>query len=452
MTWVGSPTPGGWVYTHDSHDARIILDHILPRGNGLEAWVELRAGEVEVPIVAGTQNLMLPKAAQPFADSAQQRRSDLEVDWTGGLVEAFHNTIRTWRAGSDIVDLTDVEATDIRFLVDPLLEEGNTRIIAPGGSGKSLLGLAIALTIATGSRKFLGLTAQEAGPVLYLDWEANKDTHSRRMKALCKGAGVDRPHPGLLYYQSEALPLYRTMQAVRTASEKLGAVALVVDSRQAAAGPSGQTSGEEAASNLHLALREIGRPAVILDHKTKESVAKGRKGGFGSVFNTNWVRMEWEFTRYTRLAANDHLFVLSLEKENNVGDLEPLGFRLQTEGDKRGITSATFHRVKPSSIVDPAADGGLSERILTLFESQTEPMTITRIAEMTGEAPTSIRSALNRDPRFVNVAEGKGKIGYWRPDDEWLDSPRDDGTQHQIEYEPELGNGNGWTPPDDEPY
>ncbi len=43
----------------------------------------------------------------------------------------------------------------------------------------------------------------------------------------------------------------------------------------------------------------------------------------------------------------------------------------------------------------------------------------------------------SRDQRFFNVNEGKGgKVGLWRPHEEFLVAPQDDGFQDQLEEPP----------------
>lgn len=459
MTWIGEPIPGGWRYRHDEIDAQILIDYIIPKGDGLSAWVELRVGDSDVPVATGNRNLMAPKAPQPFVEWADGKSKVPTDEWSGGLDKAFYEVVEAWREGAATIDLATIDPADLVFYVDPLVEQGgNTRLIAPGGSGKSLFAMAVALTVATGSNRFLGLEAQRTGPVLYLDWETSQETHARRIKALCDAAGVAMPGRDLILYRNEALPLYRTMQAVHRAADRAEAVMLVVDSRQAAAGPSGQSSGEEAASNLHMALREIGRPALVIDHKTKEAVAKGQKGGFGSVFNTNWARMEWEFTKYQKVGENDHVFVLSLEKENNVGKLPALAYRLQTEGGKRGVTSARFTRVRPETVADPTPRDSLADSILELFVVSSEAMPVSRIAELTRAPESTVRSTLNRNKAMFENVAAKGKTGQWRPTEEYLGRAGDEGRQEtlsqleevRVEDQPPVSS-NGVDEPDGEP-
>ena len=436
MSWEGKPTPGGWEYQNG--DGRIVLDFVRPTSRGLEVWVELWSGNDKIPVVQGQQNIMSPRAAQPFIEGVKAKKGD----WAEGLRIAFHQLLVAHREPSETADLVLVEPVGIEWLVEPLLAKGdNTRLIAAGGSGKSIMALALALSIVTGNRKFLGLDVAVTGPVLYLDWEANKETHAQRLHALCGPAGIPLPDTDQLMYQYHAAPLARVTHSVWRTCEKLGAVAVVVDSRVMAAGPSGQSSGEDAAAGLYASLREIARSAVIVDHKTKEDIQKGKRGGYGSVYNQNLARMEWEMTRYSRVSKNKRTFVLSLEKENNVGDLPPIGFEMWTDGGKTGITDARFSRVNPDSILDPG-DSNMVERIATLMMGSNEALEIKKIADMLGDVvESSVRACLNNNKgTFENV--GKGRRGLWKLMDDY---GTDDGFQPPLEVEPPPGvPDDGW--------
>jgi hypothetical protein len=401
-------------------------------------WVELWQGDDEIPVVQGQQNIMSPRAAQPFVEGAKAKKGD----WAEGLRVAFHQLLLEHRDPSETVDLTTVEPTGLEWVVEPLIEKGgNTRLIAAGGSGKSIMAMAVALTVATGNRKFLGLDAAVTGPVLYLDWETNAGTHAQRVTALCAPLDVPKPGHDQLLYQYHAAPLARAAQSVRRTCEKFDVVMVVVDSSKMAAGPSGQSSGEDSTLGLYTALREIARPALVIDHKTKEDVAKGKKGGYGSIYLQNLARMEWEMTRYSRVSKNKRTFVLSLEKENNVGDLPPIGFEMWTDGGKTGISDARFSRVSPDSVADPS-ENNMVERIATVMMGSNEPLEIKKIADMLGAVESSVRACLNSNKNvFENVGK-QGRKGLWKLMDDY---GTDDGFQPPLEVEPPPGvPDDGW--------
>jgi hypothetical protein len=421
------PIPGGWSYRDEAAGATIILDYIYPNGRGLEAWVELRVDDREIPLASGRQDLTLANAAAPFLRAIPDWDT---TPWSEGLRLAFYEVINADRNAAATIDLTTIEPSGLQFLVDPLVEAGGaTRLIAPGGAGKSLFAMAMALTVVTGSPKFLGLACQKSGPVIYLDWETNADTHAQRLAALCGPLGTALPDRNLLMYRNERTPISRGIRAITRAVRSHDAIMVIVDSAKMAAGPTGQSSGEEATLSMFAALRELGVPALIVDHKSKEDIAKGRRGGYGSVFNDNISRMVWEFTSHNPVTGR---FVLELTKENNVGPRAALGFEKETKGDDHGITWARFTLVDVDKIV-AAVDESMTDRALLLFQTSSEPMSVGRMAEMLEAKQSSLRAALGRDTRFIAVSSGKGRPSLWRPRDELLAEPLDDGIQDAID-------------------
>lgn len=437
MTWQSNPIPGGWEFKHEE-GGQIILDYIYPTSRGLEAWVELRVDGEEIPVSQGQRNLMVAQAINPFLSDVADRKD--KIPWLEGLRFAFYTTIEAWREGSPTLDLSVIDPKGLQFIIKPIIETGgNTRLIAPGGSGKSLFADAVGLTVATGNPGFLGLDALITGPVLYLDWETTADTHSQRLRALCSPLGVKVPRDGI-FYRFESSPLARSVQAVRRSVERYEAILLIVDSALMAAGPSGQSSGEESTGNLYTALREIGIPALIVDHKSAEAIQRGRLGGYGSIFKENLARMQWEFTSYSR-SHDKRRFVLSLTKENNVGEVSPLAFTLTTKGGEKGIASAVFKQEDPDAVRAAADVADLGNRLYYLLGAQPGPVEMPRILELLGNdvKEATVRGRLSRDTRFVNVA-AKGQRGLYRLSDELMAMPRDDGFQGELEP-PEPDDG-----------
>ncbi len=420
MSWTAGEIPGGFKWT-EPDGAEIWIEFIHPTARGLDAWVELRLPGQVIPVAEGTRNLMTPDAIEPFLRRAKAYNGDTNRDlglWELGLRIAFHETIEKHRDGSRTVDLSLVEPEDLDWLINPLIEAGGaTRLIAAGGSGKSLFAMAACLTVATG-RQFLPLEpGKTTGPTLYLDWETNAATHARRIAALCAPLQADLPAKNLLLYRSESVPLFRSAQAIRRVCDRQGVRMIVVDSAKMAAGPSGGSgsSAEDSTLNLYLALREIGRPALIIDHKTKADIAKGKTGGYGSVFYENLARLQWEMTQLVELSVTERTFVLKLMKQNNVGRISPLGFRMETTGGDTGLESAQFRRADPYELPNLEADDQ-PERVASVLGGSDDPLTIQRIAELiygddSKSYHASIRTRLNGDRRFVNVSHGH--TGQW---------------------------------------
>lgn len=363
---------------------------------------------------------MAPKSQASFVTDGKERAP--KFPWEEGLDQAFYEVIEFEREGAVTIDLTTFEPRPTQWVVYPLVETGgHTRIIAPGDSGKSYFALALAAGVATGSAKFIGTKPQITGPVLYLDWETDASTHALRLQMLCKGAGVGLPDRDLLIYQPHTAPLYRGAEQVHRTIDRYGVALVVVDSVMLARGAGGGDRAEDSAIRLFEALRGFTQPAVLIDHKAKEAIAKGKRGGYGSVVNQNSVRLEWEMTRFHQITPTTKAFALSLEKHNNTGRMAPMGFRFDHEED-----TARFVRVAIDDM--PADEGDLGERMIHLLSGGDEPLMVKKIADMLGDVSEgTVRSRLNTDSRFENRAT-KGKAGRWMVKDEY----RDEGEQAVI--------------------
>lgn len=202
---------------------------------------------------------------------------------------------------------------------------------------------------------------------------------------------------------------------------------LTVDSTSLARGASGEGSAEDSTLRMFGALREIDRPALLVDHKPKEAIQKKRRGGYGSVFNTNIVRLEWEMSHIVHSPNGTASFVLTLEKSNNIRPGLRLGYHSTISNDDPA-QSIRFRQIDPQDVPDPD-EVPLSDQIAGLLAARNMPLTVKQIAGILSQPEGQIRARLNDDPRFVNVSTTR--IGKWRLEGE----PRDDGEQETIRIE-----------------
>lgn len=436
MTWRGSPIAHGWEYEHDS-GARIVLDHLHRTSNGFYAWVELRIGEGR-PIVFGRKDIMAPRAAGTFAKDAAEK--DDTVPWSDGISQAFYEVIQADREGATTIDLARWEPGPTQWILKPLIEQGgHTRLIAPGDSGKSFFALACGLAVATGDARAIGAKPAVTGPVLYLDWETDVNTHARRLRALARGLDSPMPDKDLLIYQEHTAPLYRVAHQIHRTIDTYGVVLAIVDSVMLARGAGGDKA-EDSAIRLFEALREFTVPAMLIDHKSKEAMAKGRRGGYGSVVNENTVRLQWEMTKILPIGSDRKAFVLASEKHNNTGRLPPLGYQFQARTNSELV--ARFTRVEADEITGAVESSDLASRIAYLLSGSNEPLSVKQVAADLGDKEPSVRATLNaREDMFEN--RGTKAKGLWMVKDEF----RDEGEQVELAaYEPpvEPPPAEGW--------
>ena len=231
---------GRWDWTHPS-GARLIIDEITPKGDTLRAWIQIRHGTTRK--VVGSYDLKGARTVGALAKDAATTMPSLKVDWRDMILTSILQIIDHHLEGDDIIPLSEVTiAKGQRWLLQPLVSStGVTSLIGWGGSLKSVLALAAAATVASGDSRYLGITPTTTGTVLYLDWEADSETHHERLAGLCRGIGVDMPTNVL--YRQEAVPLHRSANALERKVAALGVRFVVVDSVMMARG--GDAMGPE---------------------------------------------------------------------------------------------------------------------------------------------------------------------------------------------------------------
>ena len=187
----------------------------------------------------------------------------------------------------DLNALLDPNRPPREYVVDGLLPAGvSVTLAAPAGTGKSLLTLAIALSVARGRRSFAGLTIPRPRRVLYVDMENTHDDLAERFESF--GIRQGDSLGGLTYLSLPELPPLDTgrgadeLMAIIDAY-RLGAGDLVIlDSLQRV------IQGEENAADtirayyLHtgIRLKRLGVTSLRLDNTGKD-VTRGSRGTSG---------------------------------------------------------------------------------------------------------------------------------------------------------------------------
>lgn len=412
------------VRTEYWHEAgiRIIFDYLHPTSKGLEAWCEVRwVGNVPDPklLTFGRWDLMGSTTVKRMADQAAidspKIGNDTGEAMRGMIRAAVYDMIQTHLEGKETVTLAHIEPEKQQWLLRPLLEAGtSTRIIARGGATKSLLALAIGVTVCTGRTKLLGVKPSQPGPVLYLDWEADQGTHAVRLHALCKGAGFDPPDN--LHYEHHDQSLHRAIHGIARSVAEYEPIAIVIDSNAMARGGTGGGGQEDTTMDMHAALRQLQLPAVILDHKSDDKIRRGVKGGYGSVFNQNLARLEWEYVRIQQVEDTTSV-ALSLEKANNIRTGLEMAFEMRFvnigEGDDRHLDQIKMRPIAPATVTAmPGPDQARTwkDRIYWLLQAEGVPLVTADIADRLDGSESTIRKELNRHSVFRNVAvDGLGK-------------------------------------------
>jgi len=163
------------------------------------------------------------------------------------------------------------------MLADGLMvPEGVTVLYGPGDVGKG--------HVACEAIRHLSAV----GPVLILDYETHPSEWRRRL-----GMMLSDPQLRRVAHMVPELSLPKEATAIRGIVADMGAVAVVLDSYQAAT-PDGRVHAEQAdvPREMFRALARVGVPALVLAHVTK-SGGDHQPYPYGSVFVHNYARMTW---------------------------------------------------------------------------------------------------------------------------------------------------------------
>lgn len=422
------PRARGWRYTAASGNLIVLVDQLSARSAGLYGWVEVRhAGSEEAgraPVVFGQFNLMGANTVSTILRRWNEAHRD--DDGVGAMdtvvTEIVYDVIRTFQEGPDPVDLRTVESPGHRWLQEPFLEQtAHSRLIAAGGSGKSYLALALSAQIATGVR-FIPRSNLPilTGPVAYLDWEADQETHSERLRQILAGRNLtiaDLPHPIHYFNMKGGGPLYRQSTGMANRLDDLGVVASVCDSVMLARGSSGEGSAEDSTVRLFEALDELGVPSLLIDHKSKAVLkSKNKEGGYGSVVMTNSVRNEWDVVDVlTPHPGNRIRLKLRHTKQNNTKRYPDLIYELAFHSDEHGLTEAVELERLEHFMQTPDVDGAtVADQIVYLLAGSDEAMSAQEIAQILDKSESQIRNTLNSgEKRRLFSRAGNGRPVMW---------------------------------------
>jgi hypothetical protein len=401
---------GGRVAFNHPSGGSVHFDRIDPQRNRIYGYVQLFEDGKAEPIAYGSIDLTSNGQRQNLTRDLPAS----SVPWPELIHTAAHRVIQSQFDGEPPVRLADVEASDAtQWLIDPLVEgSGATLLAAAGGSAKSYLCLAAAVSVATGKSVIGDLAPSIARPVLYLDWEADDKTHAHRFRRICAGAGVDTDIP--VHYRRESQPLARTVHQVAQICDDYGIEFLVVDSVMLARG--GDAFGPQETAALFAAIREIGRPALLADHKSRESLSKGKSGVYGSVVGENSARRVWEI-RGSFDEPGRKIVRLENTKANNADRHEPIALSF-TWTDDDGGPSVTIGLTAAATLGPATIDRGAHhwQSIQALLEAS-EPLTVASLQDQLHQhgitvTDSTLRGTLRRYPqRFKNV--GTGNKGLW---------------------------------------
>lgn len=351
-------------FSWSEEDIDVIVDRLHEEKAGLQCEISISTAAMPSPglLREGRFNLSAPTTRSQWERSLNDRMPD--VDWYGVLEQICTLSIRRWREGEPLIDLGEVESSpDLPYLLSPfVIEGGATVLFADGGSGKSLFALALALTIATGTEIIPDVRPLRMGPVLYLDWEWDPDSHAERMAALCAGVGMAVPK-GMIFYRREVTSVIESAAMIRQHIAAVGAVAVVTDSLGMARG--GEPESADLTIRTFGAFRTFGVPVIAIDHVAKHATDKSQS--FGSVYTKNAARLMWRMDSVKDDGTNDLALNLVNTKANRKTQ-QSRGYRVvMEEDDFERLTLVRFDAADIRAIPGMAIKLGIREQVASVL-------------------------------------------------------------------------------------
>lgn len=311
------------------------FDHLEDRRSGLHAEVRVvsilpdAAGQVywdSISLSAGKERIS-------FSNHLAKRLKGVDAEAIASIFEEASGIVgKEYRQPDPAICLADMpRPTAQLYLVKKFLpSKVITIMFGDGGAMKSLLALAIAMSVQIGREIVPGLRPLQQGSVLYADWETCWEDQRERMEAICKGHSIGVLPP--IHYQRMRGKLEDAMPELRRQLDRVKATLLVVDSLGFAC--AADLKAPEVALGAMAGLAGLEITTLAIGHEAKEdSLTKKKASVFGSVFFQNAARSLW----HCRRADDDGTGLVPVamyhRKANRSRLHDPIGLCVEIEND-----------------------------------------------------------------------------------------------------------------------
>jgi len=378
-------------------------------GVGITALREMNSGiECEITVessVLGNQhwsriNLASISAREALSKKLLGRAGG--VNWSH-ILDVVASYVAEARRTLNPVKLTGQVLAEERLLLDPLLPRGESTVIcADGGSGKSMLALAVGISVAS-SHEVAGIFKPvEKCSVIYLDWETTERETNSRMGQICQGLKIRVPDN--IHYLSMSRGLADDIRTLQAEIEKLKIGLLIIDSIAPACGAEPESA--DSIIRVMNSLKSLSCTKLIVAHVSKASADQNTPSRpYGSVFLWNLARSVWEVKK-AHDEEDDVLPLGLFHRKSNYGRLHaPIGIRFEFE--PWGISIEPHDPMKREEFQGHLS---LSRRIQAALREGS--LTTTEVAERVTCSPDSAGRILRRlreNGKIINFPRGKDK-------------------------------------------
>jgi hypothetical protein len=340
-----------------------------------------------------------------------------ESNWSDLLHQVWRTIISLENSGEDPISLAEIEPRGpARQLLGQLALDGvPTMIYGHGGDGKSLVALAVGISVQTGI-PLLGLHPTAMRRVLYVDFEADVDVQADRIRAMMRGYLGREPDqdelPPVDFYPGRGHSLQRLAPRLVSLINREGYGFIIIDSVSWAAG--GPLEESATATSFKLALDQLGIGSLCVAHVNRD---KNRQGdmAFGSAFWHDSMRATW-YLKKQQVSGVGTSDIVLIHKKSNYGKLEPdMGLHL-TFGEEP--ESVKFTTLRHNKIPTPLRSHmSLADRVhAAIVENGYRRMGYKELAETLGKSYEQIKNLLasDRTGRF-NTQPDPDQKGGGRP-------------------------------------
>lgn len=340
-------------------------------------------------------NLLSTRSQADLAKHLALRSPRLDASKWAWMVETTTHAVAVdVRSGTPPIPLSSIpEPEGGTFILPPLiLNRMPTILFGDGGSAKSLVALAAALSIETGE-PLLGMRPTRTGRVAYLDYEFDGYPHRDRARLLL-GRESD------MTYLECSTPFADDIDRIREVIRDNGIEYLIIDSIANAC--DGPPEDAVVATRFWQALRSLGLGSLLVAHINR---AGDTERPFGSTFWHNGSRCTWYAKADSFEDQNYAMLGLYNKRLTIAARSAPLGYRIDWRPDE-----ILFTRL--GTIADvPGSSAHASTPLLIREAVRSGARTIADIAGATGIDPADIQKALARKD-FAPVT-GKDGITRW---------------------------------------
>lgn len=393
------------------HDDGVMFrfsDFETTRDNNLRATVAVNWNLTPHQGFVKEGQLILGRGTATWARDLSKLRGELAEGVWAQILERVTRMARSYfERGEPFTIMGQAEPPPMQYLLRPMVAaSGGSVFAAAGGTGKSMLALAIALSVATGRRDVLGFNPKRVGPVLYIDYEESGSTvdavaaHDERLFALCRGLGI-KP-PANLYYSRERMPLHMSVKSLNMKIREMDEypVLAIIDSIGKALG--GDPNSAADTIRFYNAADQLRMPWVGIHHKSKAAIEYGKKGPTGSQYATDLARTVWDIES-VQLAGHDRIQLVAHNSKVNRTRKQPsqaweVEFTNDDTAGKERLVEVTYRSVPITGVRRLSFnETSTVEAIEAAMKDSNEPLSVSELAEVTGKSEATVRKALSRD-------------------------------------------------------